>query len=269
MENIPLPKKINFEKTKEKNLEKLVIEPCYPGYGITLGNALRRVLLSSLPGAAVIAVKIKGVDHEFSSLKNVKEDAVEIILNLKQLRLKVFTDEPVILKLKVKGDKAVKAGDIEKNSDVEIVNTDMTIATITDKNTEIDMEITVQKGRGYLPTEAREKEKPEIGTIPIDATFSPIVNIGMKIENVRVAQATNYERLKLRIETDGTITPEDAANQAARILIDHFNLLFEGPEEAPEDVKEEVKEDLPVKEEEPAEEVKEVKEEKEEKADKE
>lgn len=263
MENIPLPKKINFEETDEKNMEKLVIEPCFPGYGITIGNALRRVLLSSLPGAAVTAVKIKGVEHEFSTVKGVKEDMVEIILNLKQLRLKVHTDEPVILKMKLKGEKSVKGSDFEKNSDVEIVNPEHTLCTITDKSAELDMEIVVQKGRGYMPTEAREKEKPEIGMILIDAIYTPIINVGMKIENVRVAQATNYEKLKLKIETDGTITPKEAANQAAKILLDHFSILLE--EEAdkkqeedtpaePEELKKEEVEEKPEKAEEPKEE---------------
>lgn len=242
MENIPLPKTIKFEKTEEENMEKLVIEPCFPGYGITIGNALRRILLSSLPGAAVTAVKIKGVDHEFSTIKGVKEDMVEIILNLKQLRLRVFSDEPIVLKMKLKGEKTVKGSDFEKNSQVEIGNPGFTICTMTDKASELDMEIVVQKGRGYIPTEAREKEKPEIGMILIDAVYTPVKNVGMKIESVRVAQATNYEKLKLKIETDGTITPREAVSQSARILLDHFNLLLE--EEA---VKEPVSEEVEIK----------------------
>lgn len=238
MENIPLPKTIKFEKTEEENMEKLVIEPCFPGYGITIGNALRRILLSSLPGAAVTAVKIKGVDHEFSTVKGIKEDMVEIILNLKQLRLKVHSDDPVVLKMKLKGEKNVKGSDFEKDGQVEIGNPDFKICTMTDKSSELDMEIVVQKGRGYIPTEAREKEKPEIGMILIDAVYTPVKNVGMKVENVRVAQATNYEKLKLKIETDGTITPKEAVSQSARILLDHFNLLLE-EEGAKEPVSEE------------------------------
>lgn len=226
MENIPLPKKVYFEKSDEKNTEKLVIEPCFPGYGTTIGNALRRILLSSLSGGAVTAVKIKGVEHEFSSINNVKEDVVEIILNLKQLRCKVFSDEPVVLSMKIKGEKEAKAGDFEKNSAVEIANPNLHIATLTDKSAELEMEVVIQKGRGYVPTESREKEKPEIGMILVDAIYTPIKNVGMKIENVRVAQAVNYEKLKLKIETDGTITPKEAVNQATRILIDHFNLII-------------------------------------------
>jgi len=233
MENILLPKKVFFEKTDDKNVEKLVIEPCYPGYGTTIGNALRRVLLSSLSGGAVTAVKIKGIEHEFSSIENIKEDVVEIILNLKQLRCKAFSDEPVILKMKIKGEKEAKAADFEKNSAVEIVNPNLHIATLTDKSAELEMEIVVQKGRGYLPTEAREKEKPEIGMILIDAIYTPIRNVGMKIENVRVAQAVNYERLKLKIETDGTITPKEAVNQATKILVDHFNLIINEEQNQP------------------------------------
>src|SRR3989338_1491410 len=225
MENIPLPSKIEIQPGKNANQAAVSIQPCHPGYGTTLGNALRRVLLSSLPGAAVTAFKIKGASHEFSALSNVLEDLVEVALNLKQLRLKVFSAEPVRLELKVKGEKKVTAKDIKPNSDVEIANPDLLIATMTSKDAELEMEIIVSQGRGYIPTENREKENLETDMIMVDAIFTPIKNVGFQIENVRVGQMTNYENLILNIETDGTISPQEALNQATQILIDHFNFI--------------------------------------------
>ncbi len=229
MEPIILPSKIEIKKGKNPNEATVTVEPCYYGYGTTLGNAIRRVILSSLPGAAATAVKIKGVQHEFSTIPHVKEDVVEILLNLKQLRLKVFSTEPVRLVLKAKGEKEATADDILESSDVEIINKDLHIATLTNKNADLEMEIFVSQGRGFLPVEAREKEKLELGAIAIDSIFSPIKNIGYKVENVRVGDITNYDRLVIDIETDGTITPEDALKQSVQILIDHFNLFLTGP----------------------------------------
>ena len=197
MENILLPSKIEFKEGKEPNTGALIIQPLYKGYGTTIGNVLRRVLLSSLPGAAVTSVKIKGLQQEFSTLDGVAEDGLEILLNLKQLRMKVFSDEPIKLKLKEKGDKKVLAKDIKTTSDVEIVNPDLVIATLTDKKAELDMEITVEKGRGYVPTESRNIESLEIGTLALDALFTPIKNIGFSVENVRVGQITDYDKLTL------------------------------------------------------------------------
>lgn len=250
MEQIILPSKIEIKKGKTINEATIVMEPCYYGYGTTLGNALRRVILSSLPGAAVTAVKIKGVQHEFSTIPHVKEDVVEIILNLKQLRIKVFSPEPVRLFLKMKGEGEVTAADIEKSADVEIVNKDLRIATLTNKNAELEMELIVSQGRGYVPVEAREKEKLEVGMIAIDSIFTPIRNIGYRVENVRVGDITNYDKLILNIETDGTITPEEALRQGAQLLIDHFNLFIEKPkkQKVTEEIKEEVEtieEELP------------------------
>lgn len=225
MEQIILPSKIEIQKGKIPNEEIIVIEPCYYGYGTTLGNVLRRVLLSSLPGAAVTAVKIKGVQHEFSTIPHVREDLMEIILNLKQLRLKVFTDEVVRLFLKAKGEREVKAKDIEKDANVQIVNPDLHLAALTSKDADLEMEIFVSRGRGYVPTEAREGEKLEIGTIGVDAIFTPIRNVGVKVEPVRVGRITNYDKIILNIETDGTITPFEALIQSVQILIDHFNLI--------------------------------------------
>src|SRR6185436_20702587 len=218
MENIPLPKKVSFEDLGN-NKYKAVMEPLYPGYGVTLGNSLRRVLLSSLPGAAVVAVKIKGVDHEFSTIPNVKEDVIEIILNLKQLRMKVHATGPVKLEMKVKGEKAVTGADFKKNADVEIMNPDMHLATLDNKSADFEMEVIVQTGRGYVPVEQREHEKLDIGMIGIDAIYSPVRLVNYEINNVRVGQITNYDELILTIETDGTIDGKDAIDQATRILI--------------------------------------------------
>ncbi len=244
MEPILLPTKIEYQEDKEeKNKGTIVIEPCYPGYGTTWGNALRRVLLSSLEGAAVTAVKIKGVKHEFSTIPFVKEDVLEIILNLKQLRMKIFTDEEIRLSLKAKGEKKVYAKDIEKNALVEIVNPDLLIATLTDKKADLEMEIFVKKGRGYVPVEERRGEAREIGKILIDSVFSPIKRVGMRIENVRVGEKTNFDRLTLSIETDKTITPLEAFIKAAEMLKDQFSYLTDkGISLKPEEEKKEEKE---------------------------
>lgn len=225
MENILLPSSISYEPGKHPNEGVLIVEPCFHGYGTTIGNALRRVLLSSLPGAAVTAVKIKGVNHEFQAIENVKEDALEVILNLKTLRMRIFSEEPVSLKLSVSGERIVTAAEFEPNADVEIVNPDLHLATLTDKKSKLDIEITVRKGRGYSSTEDRAGQTPDIGTIAIDALFSPVRNVGYRVENTRVGEITNYDKLIMTIETDGTITPEDAVQQSARLLIEHFSIL--------------------------------------------
>jgi DNA-directed RNA polymerase subunit alpha len=224
MESISLPKKVSFEELGN-NKYKVIVEPLYPDYGVTLGNSLRRVLLSSLPGAAVVSVKIKGVDHEFSTVPNIKEDVIEIILNLKQLRMKVHSSNPVKLELKVKGEKAVTAADFKTNSDVEIVNPDLHIATLDNKNAELDMEVMVRTGRGYVRVEERENEKMEIGMIAVDAIYTPIRMVNYEINKVRVGQMTNYDELILTIETDGSITGKEAIDQAAILLMDHFALF--------------------------------------------
>lgn len=221
---IPLPNKIYFAK-EEGFKSELVIEPLYPGYGMTIGNALRRVLLSSLPGAAVTAIKIKGVDHEFSTIENQKEDVVDMILNLKQLRLKLDGDEPVKLTLSVKGEKVVTASMIKPDSRVQIINPDMVIATLDNKNSELSAEITVERGRGYIPVEMREKETQEISVIAVDAIFTPIRTVNFDVENVRVGQITNYDKLTITMETDGTITGREAMDLASEILVDHFAML--------------------------------------------
>jgi DNA-directed RNA polymerase subunit alpha len=222
MINLPnLPKIIK----KEGNKAVFEIEALYPGYGVTIGNSLRRVLLSSLSGAAVTQVKIKGVPHEFSTIPGVLEDVVTIMLNLKQLRFKVFTEEPQKATLKVKGEKKVRGGDINLPSQVELVNKDCHIATLTTKSAELEMELLIEKGIGYSPREARKKEKLEIGAIPLDAIFTPIKRVSYRVENMRVGERTDYDRLFLEIETDGTISPEETFIQASEILVSHFSMF--------------------------------------------
>lgn len=198
------------------------IEGLYTGFGLTLGNALRRALFSSLPGAAITQVKIKGAKHEFTTLPEVSEDIVELTLNFKRVRFKFFADEPQILTLKVKGEKEVKAGDIKTNPQVEIVNPDLHLATLTDKKAELEMEFTVEKGLGYSPVVERKVERLPIGTIAIDAIFSPITKVNCSVENIRVGERTDFNRLKIEIETDGSITPSQALHTTANVLKDHF-----------------------------------------------
>ncbi len=225
MQAISLP---NHVKTTDlgNNKYSLILEPLYPGYGVTIGNAIRRVLLSSMPGAAVTAVKIKFVDHEFSTIPNVKEDVIQIILNLKQLRLKSFSAEPVKLSLKVKGEKFVTAAQIKETDQVQVINKDLHIATLDNKNAELDMELTVEQGRGYLPVEARENQKQEVGVIAIDSIFTPVKSVHFDVSNVRVGQLTNFDKLEVVLETDGSITGTEAMDIAAHILVDHFTMMF-------------------------------------------
>ena len=225
MDSFPLPSTITITDAPDGQRTSVVVEPLAPGYGTTIGNALRRVLLSSLVGAAVTDVRVQGVDHEFSTIPNVKEDVVDIILNLKNLRFRVHTDESVTLTLSARGKKQVHAKDIEDNAQVEVVNPNALIATLTADEGTLDMELTVRRGRGYLPTELREKEERPIGMLAIDALFSPVRNVGIRIDPVRVGQMTNYERLILTMETDGSITAEEAVKNAARVLLDHFQFV--------------------------------------------
>lgn len=225
METIFLPSKMHFAPGAIEHESVLTIEPLHHGYGTTVGNALRRVMLSSLPGAAVTAMKIKGVQHEFSTVAGVKEDVLDIMLNLKKLRMKVHTEEPVLLKLLVNKEGIVTASSFEKNADVEIANLDLEIATITDPKTTLDMEITVSRGRGYVPTEERDSAPTEIGVIAIDAMFSPVRNVGFRVENTRVGEITNYDKLIMNITTDGTVAPQEAVEQSTKILLNHFSWI--------------------------------------------
>ena len=228
MQNIALPKKIEFKTGGNPNEGTITVEPLFPGYGMTLGNSLRRVLLSSLPGAAVIGAKIKGASHEFMALPHVKEDVLEMILNLKQLRLKIHTEEEVRLTLKVKGKKVVTAGDIAKDSQVEIKNPELVIANITDEAGSLEMEIVVKEGRGYKMPEGAKKENREIGYIEIDSMFSPVALVSSSVENTRVGKMTNWDKLVLNVKTDGTITPENAFNETVKILVDQYSALLPG-----------------------------------------
>lgn len=207
------------------------IDGLYPGYGHTLGNSLRRIILSSLPGAAITSVKIKGVSHEFSTIAGVKEDVITIILNLKKVRIEMFSDEPQTLSLKIKGIKDITAGDIKESGQVKILNPNLHIAHVTDKNTEIDAEITVEKGLGYLPKEILQKDKVDIGTIALDARFSPIERVSYEVENMRIGDRTDFNRLQMFIQTDGTITPRKALEKSIEIMINQLKAIVGFKEE--------------------------------------
>jgi len=258
MDKILLPSKVEFEEGTHPNQATVIISPCYHGYGTTLGNSLRRVLLSSLPGAAVEAFKIKGVQHEFSTVEGVKEDVVEIMLNLKQLAVKVFGDEPVTLTLTKKGAGPIKASDIEKNSGVEVINKDLIIAHSTGNKT-FEMEIIVGRGRGFKPVEEKNRQNYDLGTIVIDSIYTPIKDVGYKVEYTRVGDITNFEKLFLNIETNGTITPRAALSAATEILMDHFTIVLGDLNNVIEAPVVEVKEEAPVVEEVETEEEKPVK----------
>jgi DNA-directed RNA polymerase subunit alpha len=236
MKKISLPKKFIVEETDKGKKAKVIIEPCFPGYGMTLGNALRRVILSSLPGGAVTAVKIKGVKHEFSTIENVSNDVLDILLNLKKLRIKVYSDEPVTLKLKASGLKKITAADIEASVDAEVVNRDLVIAEMTADNTDLEMDLVVAKGIGYVPSEDRSKEKGEIGMINVDSIFTPVISVGFEVEATRVGQKTDYDKIVFDIETDGTISPEEAVKKAAEILTNQFSWVMEGGQREIEEV---------------------------------
>ena len=222
-----LPTNVSFEETEQPHVGKLVITPCQQGYGITLGNALRRVLLASLPGAAVESVKIDGVQHEFSAIEGVQEDMVGVMLNLKQLAVTSHADGPVILTLKKKGTGDVTAADFEKNADIEIANPELKLLTVTKDDREINMEVIIGKGVGYIPASEKETKNLDLGTIVVDSLYTPIKDVGYVIENTRVGDVTDYEKLIVTIETNGTVTPQEAVHQATKILMDHFSLVLD------------------------------------------
>lgn len=226
MQAITLPHKPRYTSTSEKS-GKLEIEGCYPGYGMTLGNALRRVLLSSLSGAAITSVKIKGVTHEFSTIPNVLEDVIQIILNLKQVRFKSHKNEPVKATLKARGEKAINAGMIVCPSDIEVINKDAHIATITNPKGELEIEIEVASGIGYVPVEQQEKAEKEIGVIAVDAIYTPVRRVNYIVDNMRVGKRTDFEKIILDINTDGSITPREAFARAIEILVSQFSSLAE------------------------------------------
>ena len=221
---ITLPKKPKVI-TKDNFKAVIEVEDIYPGYGMTLGNALRRVLLSSLEGAAITMVKIKGVPHEFSTIPSVAEDVMEILLNLKQLRFVLHSSEPQEARLKISGEKTVTATDIECPSQVEVINKSAHIAELTDKGASLDIEMTIEKGFGYVPAEQSKKEKLDVGAIALDAIFTPIRKINYEVEDMRVGDRTDFNRLRVFMETDGTIDPEEAFVKAAKILVEQFAQL--------------------------------------------
>ncbi|MDO8604329.1 MAG: DNA-directed RNA polymerase subunit alpha [bacterium] len=202
------------------------IESLYPGYGHTLGNSLRRIILSSLLGAAITTVKIEGAQHEFSTIAGVKEDVITILLNLKKVRFKLSTMEAQTVTLSIKGAKEVKASDIKVSGQVEVLNGDQHIATLTDKNASLNIEITVVKGFGYVSKEVHQKEKVDIGTIAVDAIFTPIRRVNYEVDNMRVGDRTDFNRLRITVETDGTITPRRALEASIEIMVNQLKSVI-------------------------------------------
>lgn len=201
------------------------IDGLHPGYGFTLGNSLRRIILSSLPGVAITSIKIEGVDHEFSGINGVKEDAVMIMLNIKKIRIKMTTDEPQTIKLSVKGTQEVTAGMIEVPGQVEILNPDLPLATITDKSGELNIEMVCEQGLGFVTRDSLSKNKVDVGTISLDANFTPIRRASYEVENMRVGDRTDFNRLRITIETDGTITPHEALSKSIEIMINQLKAI--------------------------------------------
>lgn len=210
---------------EEGNRAVFEIENLWPGYGQTFGNAIRRVLLSSLEGAAITAVKIEGVQHEFSTLPGVREDMVELTLNLKRVRFRMHGSTPYTATISVKGERAITAADIKTPSQLEVVNPGQHIATLTEKKATLVMDLVVEKGVGYQPIEARQKDRVEIGTIALDAAFSPLRLVNYEVENMRVGERTDYNRVRFHIETDGSLTPREAFSAATKILQEQFTVL--------------------------------------------
>jgi len=220
---LPLTPKVIEKKGNSALIE---IEALYPGYGVTVGNALRRVMLSSIEGAAVTQINIKGVPHEFSTIPGVMEDVITIMLNVKQLRFKMTGDEPQICILKAKGEKEVTGEDLEIPSQLELNNKDQYIASLTSKSAKLEIEIKVEKGTGYASKDARiTKSKLEIGAIHMDALYTPVRKVGFKVQNMRVGDRTDFDKVIFDIETDGTINPESAFAQASEILVNHFAMF--------------------------------------------
>lgn len=235
--NVALPSKPRVVSEKE-NSASFEIDGLFPGYGHTLGNSLRRIILSSLTGAAITSVKIDDVAHEFSTIDGVHEDVITILLNLKRVRFSMVGNEPQILKLSVKGVQEVTAKDIQTTGQVEILNPEQPIAELTSKNANLSMEITIEKGLGYVPRELRNEDKAEIGTIQLDATFTPIRRVNYEVENMRVGDRTDYNRLRIFIETDGAVTPREALERSIEIMIHQLKAIVGFKESVEEEVKE-------------------------------
>lgn len=234
MLEIEKPKIEIVEQSEDNTYGKFVVEPLERGYGITLGNSLRRILLSSLPGAAVTSVKIEGVLHEFSTVPGVQEDVTDIILNLKNLCLKIHSDEEKVLRVETQAEGPVTAGDIIHDADVEILNPELHLATL-DTGSRLFMEITVNKGRGYSSAEKNKKGEHIIGVIPIDSIYTPVRKVNYTVENTRVGQITDYDKLTLEVWTNGSIRPDEATSLSAKILSEHLR-LFMGLTETVNDV---------------------------------
>jgi len=229
------PKKLEWEKVSADNTYgKFIAEPFERGYGYTIGNSLRRILLSSLEGAAVTSVKIEGVQHEFSAINGVVEDVVQILLNLKKLRLKMFTEGTETLVIKASKEGKIKAGDIQPNNNIEILNPELHIATLNGSG-KLEMAMEVNKGRGYVPAEKNKKDGQPIGVIPLDSIFTPVYKVAYNVENARVGQVTDYDRLIMEIWTDGSVVPADALAYAAKILKDSLNIFITFEEEEEEE----------------------------------
>ena len=230
--SIALPSKPRIV-SEEGNTGVYEIDGLYPGYGHTLGNSLRRIILSSIPGSAVVSVKIDGVSHEFSTISGVKEDVIGIILNLKKVRFKVLDDQSHMLSLKVKGVSNITAKDIEVPGQVEILNPAQHIAEITEKSGTIDMELTVDTGLGYVPKEVIQKERVDIGTIAVDAVFTPIRRVNYEVENMRVGDRTDFNRLRIMIETDGTLSAREALERSIGVMIQQLKAVVGFKEDEP------------------------------------
>ena len=225
MLEIEKPKIECIETNEDNTYAKFVVEPLERGYGITLGNSLRRILLSSLPGAAVTSVKIEGVLHEFSTVPGVQEDVTDIILNLKGLCLKMYSDEEKLLRIEAKGEGAVTAGDIIGDADVDILNPDLHIATLA-SNGRLFMEMAISKGRGYVTAERNKKGEHIIGVIPVDSVYTPVRRVNYTVENTRVGQRPDYDKLTLEVWTDGSINPDEAVSLSAKIMGEHLRLFI-------------------------------------------
>ncbi len=229
------PSKIVFEHDElHKEYGRFIAEPFEKGYGLTIGNSLRRVLMSSIEGAAITAIKIEGVPHEFYTIEGVYEDVTRIILNFKKLRLRYFGEFPKVIHLVKEGSGELTGADFNIDSDVEILNPELKIATLGDK-AKIDIEVQIEKGRGYVPAELNKGNTESIGVIPIDAIFTPIKKVNVKVEDTRVGQRTDYDKLILEVWTDGSITPDDALAQAAKIIKDHMTIFINFEEEIEEE----------------------------------
>ncbi|MBB6455159.1 DNA-directed RNA polymerase subunit alpha [Salirhabdus euzebyi] len=231
MIEIEKPKIETVKVSEDATFGKFVVEPLERGYGTTMGNSLRRILLSSLPGAAVTSIQIDGVLHEFSTVDGVVEDVTTIILNLKKLALKIYSDEPKTMEIDVQGEGKVTAADITHDSDVEILNPDLHIATLS-SNAHLRMRIFAERGRGYRPAEDNKREDQPIGVIPVDSIFTPVSRVTFQVENTRVGQVANFDKLTLDVWTDGSIRPEEAVSLGAKIFTEHLNIFVGLTDEA-------------------------------------